>query len=146
LKQMSGMGLKSNHSRLFPCLLQFTLIKHITIWATESADKLSPFKDWISSMYQNSRSRNISIGIATCYGLDGWGSILGKGKWYFSIPRRPDRFAGLSSLLPNGYRGLLQPGVKLPGHGADHSPPCSAHVKNDGAVLTLPHTPSEPGP
>jgi hypothetical protein len=50
------------------------------------------------------------------------------GKIIFSSPRRPDRFWGPPSLLPNGYRGL-SPGVKLQGREADHSPQTNAEVK-----------------
>jgi hypothetical protein len=32
------------------------------------------------------------------------------------------------------------PGVKWPGHDADHSPPSSAEVENGAAVPPLPHT------
>jgi hypothetical protein len=35
--------------------------------------------------------------------------------------------------------GAFFPGVKQPGHEADHSPPSSAEVKNDGAVPQLCH-------
>jgi hypothetical protein len=46
---------------------------------------------------------------------------------------------GPPSLLAIGYRGLILLGVKRPGREADHSPPGSAEVKNDGAVPPLPH-------
>jgi hypothetical protein len=36
--------------------------------------------------------------------------------------------------------GDLSLEVKQPGHEADHSPVPSARVKNDGAILPLPHT------
>jgi hypothetical protein len=44
----------------------------------------------------------------------------------------------------NNSLGLLAAywGVKQPGYEADHSPPSSAEVKNGGAILSLPHTPS----
>jgi hypothetical protein len=35
--------------------------------------------------------------------------------------------------------GTLSPGVKRQGREADHSPPSSAEVKNDGATPPLPH-------
>jgi hypothetical protein len=37
------------------------------------------------------------------------------------------------------------PGIKRKGREADHSPPSSAEVKNDGAVTPLPSTCSWPG-
>jgi len=44
---------------------------------------------------------------------------------YFKPPR-PDRLWSPFSLLSKGYRGAVSPGVKLPGHEADHSPPSNA--------------------
>jgi hypothetical protein len=51
------------------------------------------------------------VGIATSYGLDGRGSIPGRGKRFFSSPQRSDRLWGSPSLLPSGYQGALYPGV-----------------------------------
>jgi hypothetical protein len=43
-----------------------------------------------------------------------------------------DRLWGPPSLLYNGYRGVLSPGVKArPGRDADHSPPSSVEVENE---------------
>jgi hypothetical protein len=61
------------------------------------------------------------------------------GARFFSFSQRPDRFWGPPSLLFNGYRGALSAWLKLPGREADHSPPSSADVKNDGAVPPLLH-------
>jgi hypothetical protein len=48
----------------------------------------------------------------------------------------------LPSLLSMGA-GALSPGVKRPGHEADHSPPCSAEVKECVELyLNFPNTPS----
>jgi hypothetical protein len=41
------------------------------------------------NIYNN--SPDISVGIAMGYELDGWASILGRGKRFFSTPQRPDR-------------------------------------------------------
>jgi hypothetical protein len=38
--------------------------------------------------------------------------------------------------------GALLPGVKQPGHEADHSPPYNAAVKNVVTLSPLPYTPS----
>jgi hypothetical protein len=53
------------------------------------------------------RSRGSSVGITTGYGLDGRGSIPGRGKGFVSSPQGPDRLWDLPSLLSSVYRGLL---------------------------------------
>jgi hypothetical protein len=63
----------------------------------------------------------------------GWtvrGSNPGRGKIFFSSPKRPDGLWGPPSLLFNGYRGFF-PGVKRPGRQINHSPPSSAEIKNE---------------
>jgi hypothetical protein len=58
--------------------------------------------------------------------LDGQSSIPGRGRTVlFSTASKP-------ALGPTS-------GVKRPGRKADHSSPCSAEVKNDGAIRPLPH-------
>jgi hypothetical protein len=71
------------------------------------------------------------VGIATSYGLDDRGAGVLVLVWsrIFSSPRRLDRLWGPPNLLSNGYRGVLSPGVKLPGREADHSTLTSADVK-----------------
>jgi hypothetical protein len=68
--------------------------------------------------------------MATGYGQDGRGSILGKGKIF--SPQRPHRLWDPSSHLSNGYGGNFSRGE------ANHSPPSSAEVKNGGAISPLP--------
>jgi hypothetical protein len=63
------------------------------------------------------------------YGLDGHGSIRGRGKIVSG--------AHLAT-FPIGT-GDLPPEVKRQGREADHSPPSSAEVKNGGAIPPLPH-------
>jgi hypothetical protein len=46
------------------------------------------------------------------YGMDDRGSIPGRGKGFFFRLLCPDRLWGPPSLLYNGYRGVLSPGLK----------------------------------
>jgi hypothetical protein len=69
--------------------------------------------------------RDSSVGIATCYEMDGPGI---ESRWGEIFSTRPDRPWDLSSLLYNGYR-VSFPGVKRPGRGVDHPPPSIAEVK-----------------
>jgi hypothetical protein len=73
-------------------------------------------------------------GIAKGYGLDGRGSIPGKGEIFF-----------IFSTVARRALGPTQPPiqwVKRPGREADHSPPSNAEVKNGGILPPLPHTSS----
>jgi hypothetical protein len=59
------------------------------------------------------KSRDSSVGVALGYELDYRGSRVRfpAGSWeFFSSPPRPERLWGPSSLLSNGYQGLLQCG------------------------------------
>jgi hypothetical protein len=60
------------------------------------------------SLYRYLVSQNSTVGIATGYGLDGWGVgvQVPVGARFFSSPRRQDQFWGPSSFLSNGYGGL----------------------------------------
>jgi hypothetical protein len=53
----------------------------------------------------------------------------GRSKRFFSAPQRPDRLWGLPSFLARGVPRLKRLSLE-----ADHSPPCSAEVKNGGVV------------
>jgi hypothetical protein len=76
-------------------------------------------------------------------GLDGWGSITGTGKRFFSIPQHPDWLQGSPNLLSDGHHMLaVFPSVKQLGCEAGHSPPSSAEVKNSGDILPFTHTTS----
>jgi hypothetical protein len=77
------------------------------------------------------KSRDIVVGIATCYGLNdrGIGVQVPVGVRIFNSPNRPDCLWGPPLLLSNGYWGLFPRGVKRPGREADHSTPTSAEVK-----------------
>jgi hypothetical protein len=63
----------------------------------------------LNFMWRYIWSRDISVGIATAYVLDGRCSILGNGKILFSNSQCSDRLLGPPSLTFNGYRGLLPP-------------------------------------
>jgi hypothetical protein len=78
----------------------------------------------IAVLYERG-SRDCVVGIATGYGLDdrGFGVRVPVRSKIFSSPRYSYQFWGLPSLLSNGYRGPLSPGVERPGREADHSPP-----------------------
>jgi hypothetical protein len=78
-------------------------------------------------------SRDISVGIATAYWLDGRVSIPGFGNKYLFILQRPERLCSPQS--PQWVPRSLSLGIKLPGCEADHSPPSSAEVKNCGSAL-----------
>jgi hypothetical protein len=78
-----------------------------------------------------------TVGIATVYGLDLWGSISGRSKFllYFT--------ASIFALGPTQppiqcVPGTLSPEVDRKRREADHSPPSSAEVKKDGAIPPLP--------
>jgi hypothetical protein len=86
------------------------------------------------------RSRDSSAGTATIYGLDDQGVVVRVPvrSRIFSSTRHPDRMWRPPSLLSNGYRGALSPGVKPPGCETDHSPPTSAEVKKMWIYISTP--------
>jgi len=69
--------------------------------------------------------RDITVGIATRFGLDGLG-IETQCRPRFSTPIQtgPGAHPGSYTLGTGSF-----PGVKWPGHGTDHPPPPSAKVK-----------------
>ena len=66
-----------------------------------------------------------TVGVATSYRVDGWGSNPGGAEIFRTRQERP---WGLPSLLYNVYR-LSFPEIKRPGRGVDHPPPSSAEVE-----------------
>jgi hypothetical protein len=86
------------------------------------------------------KSRDSSDGMETGYGFDGQGLIPAR-TFLHSI--QTGSGANLDS-CPVGTRGSF-PWVKQPEREADHSPPSSAEVKNDGAIPPLPHISSSHG-
>jgi hypothetical protein len=82
------------------------------------------------------RSRDSSVGKATCCELEGWCSNPGRVKIFL--------FSTASSVHSSSYlmgRGAISLEVKRPRHEDNHLPPSNAEVKNGGAILPLPHTP-----
>jgi hypothetical protein len=68
-------------------------------------------------------------------GLDGRGSISERRKIFlFSTTTTP-------ALMPTRHPIQWVPGATRPGIEADHSPPSSDKVKNDGSIPPLPHMP-----
>jgi hypothetical protein len=95
---------------------------HVTITATNACSEVSrSFGWWKSKEYLygiTTRtlwwSRDSSVGVAKDYGLDDRGSILGRGKRFFSTSQLPDRLWGPPYHLYNGYRyGQRGRSVKL---------------------------------
>jgi hypothetical protein len=86
------------------------------------------------------RSRDSVVGVATGYGLDNRVARVRvpAGSRIFNSPYCPDRLLGPSSLLSNGYRRALSPGVKRQGHAANHSPPTSAEAKIMSIYISTP--------
>jgi hypothetical protein len=123
--QCPGRGSKEIHSRY-----------NSTATPTHPATALRIRAHWVS--HKCLICPDSSVGTATSYGLDGRGSIPGKGKifLFFTAPR--------PALGPTQPHIQWVPRAISPGkeREADHSPPSSAEVKNDGAIPPLPHTPS----
>jgi hypothetical protein len=78
-----------------------------------------------------------SVGTAMDYGLDGWDSIPGRGKKFFSTAFRSA--LGPTQLPIQWVPQSLSPRVKHPGREADGSPPSSV-ISNGGATPTLSNT------
>jgi hypothetical protein len=86
----------------------------------------------VSDMYSVMFRYN-SVTIATGYGQDSRGSILGRGKEIFLYST-----AARTAHIP-WIPWDVSPGIKLREREAYHSPISSAEVKNGGAVPPLPH-------
>ena len=63
--------------------------------------------------------RDSSVGIATCYGLDGPGIEF---RWWQGFPQSSRRAMSPPNFLYNGHRVSI-PGAKRPGHGVNHPLP-----------------------
>jgi hypothetical protein len=78
-----------------------------------------------------------TVGIVMGYGLEGWGSIPGRGKIFLFTASRPT----LGTIQPSiqWVPVAISLGVKRPECEADHSHLFSAKVMNGGAIPQLPH-------
>jgi hypothetical protein len=84
-------------------------------------------------------TRYSSGGIATGYGLNNPGSILGRARFSLLHNVQTDSGAHPAS-YPMGIGGSFPGGgVKQQGREADHSPPSIAEVKKGVAIPTLPN-------
>jgi hypothetical protein len=72
--------------------VQIVIKENFTVWS------LIFYRLWI---------RDSLVSITMGYGLDGWGSIPGRAKRFFSTPQHPDQLWGPPSLLLNGYWELI---------------------------------------
>jgi hypothetical protein len=77
------------------------------------------------------KSRESSVGIALCYGLDDRGSRVRfpAGAGNFPLHHRVQNGSGATQPPIQWIPGDLSLGVKRPGREADHSPPSSDEVK-----------------
>jgi hypothetical protein len=75
---------------------------------------------YLDYLHSITGSRDSSVGIATGYGVDGRGSITGRGNSSFTLALGPTQ--------PPIQRvpGAISPGLKGPGCEADQSPPFTA--------------------
>jgi hypothetical protein len=81
-------------------------------------------------------SRDSAVGMATGYGLNsrGNGVRVPVGAKFFSSRS----VSGQSQPPIQWVQGDLPPGVKRPGHEADHSPPANAELKNTWMYTVTP--------
>jgi hypothetical protein len=98
------------------------------------------FMFWRWQYFRLCKSRDSAVCIATGYELDEQGVVVRVlvGARILTFPCHPDRLRGPPSLLSNGHRGTLSPGVKRPWRDADHSPPTSAKVKKTWVYTSTP--------
>jgi hypothetical protein len=76
------------------------------------------------------------------YGLDGRGSIPGRGERIFPLTSVSKPILRPTQPPVQWVLGVLPPGAKArPGRDADHSPPSSAEVENDELYLLSPQEP-----
>ena len=74
--------------------------------------------------------QDIIVGLLTCYGLDGGGSISCGGKGFFSFPKCTQTSLGVHPVSSIRYK-VCYWGVMQPGHGVDHAPLFGAKVRTE---------------
>jgi hypothetical protein len=81
-----------------------------------------------------------AVGIATDYGLDGWGVAVWVlvGARIFSSPHCPDQFWGPTQPPIQWVPGAVSSGVKWLAPEVYHSPPASGEVKNAWIYISSP--------
>jgi len=85
------------------------------------------------------KSRDSSVGVALCYGLDDRGSrlLFSARTGNFSLSRVQNGSGAHPTSFPMAT-GALSLGVKRPGREADHLPPSSAEVKKARSYTSTP--------
>jgi hypothetical protein len=89
-------------------------VEELQIWRIKN--KVYSNSKYLMSVSNKTKSWDSSVCIATGYGLDGRGSIPGKGKKSFSNPLHPDRLRGPPNLISSAYWNYSGCGVKLTAH------------------------------
>jgi hypothetical protein len=87
-------------------------------------------------LYDWTRSRDNSVGTATGYGIDGWGSIPGKGK-IFLYSSASISTLGLTQPPTQWVSGFFSSGVKRQGRAANRPYPSRAEIKIDRDIPSL---------
>jgi hypothetical protein len=130
---------------LLPSKFPFLCGSSIIVVYYCSSDAL--YSAFLTFHHTTGYTRDIAVGIATSYGLDGRGVgvRVPVGSIIFCSQRRPDRLWGIARLLYNGNRGLFPRGYS--GRGVK----LTAHLqlvprsRKCGSIHPLPHTSSQRG-
>jgi hypothetical protein len=90
------------------------------------------------------RSQDSAVDVVTGYGLDDGGVPVSSPSRFknFLFSALPRLILGSTHPPIQWVQGALSPGVKQPGHEADHSSPTSVEVKGMWIYTFSPHMPS----
>jgi hypothetical protein len=143
LKEKYHMVCLGVHGRKI-CMKLITVSEQFLIVSTNITGCISCISPIVSNdtiifnvPFKNLKSRDVSFGIATGYGLGGRGTIPSRDKVFlFSTASRAD--LGPTQPPIQWTPGALSTGVKWPGREADHSPPSIVEVKDVSATPPLP--------